>query len=235
MTTANDLLTESFMIAGIDSPTTAQVSSALNSLNNSLGYIGGEFLNHAVVTESKTLTLGTASYTIGSSGNIDTVRPIKIENCYLRDANGLDSPVRCLSPKTYNEIEDKDASGKPTHLYFLPEYPLAKIIFNCAPDYAYEATFEFIKPITEFSTTSSSCTMPPEYKEFLIYNTAVKIAEKWDRILQKTVYEHTIETKEQIDLLRAINNPPAESNFPITQSTGVPKRNILSDALYGVY
>ena len=230
--TAGTLLTEAFMIAGIDSPTTTQTTSALNSLNSMVSFMGAESLAHAVVSQSHTLTINDAEYTIGSGGDIDTVRPSSVKNCYLRDADGIDHYVRVLNGKRYNQIADKDYVACPNYLYFLPEYPLAKIIFNSAPDYAYTAYFEFEKPVTEFSTTATALSMPPEYREFIVYNMAVKIAEKWDRILQQSVYTHAQYTKDVISTLLASLAPPSESKFDLI--SGGFKRDILTDSIIDV-
>jgi hypothetical protein len=231
MTTANEIITEGFGIAQITNPTTAQISSALISLNSLISFIGADFMGYSVTSETLTLTVADSEYTIGDSGNLNTVRPIRIANCRLRDSNSDDWPVTVLAAKDYNDIVTKDYSGRPDAVYFLPEYPLAKIIFNRAPDYAYVAYFEFHKPLTELSTTSTTLTMPPEYKEYFSYNLAVKIAEKWNRNLQKSVYENANRTHEIIERLNAIHQGVPEVKFEyIGRNSGVkPYTNILTD------
>ena len=166
-----------------------------------------------VTSETKTLTIVDYKYTIGSGGDWDTVRPLKVIDCYLRDSDGTDYPVKIMSSIDYNRISDKNASARPTGLYFLPEYPLAKIIFDAVPNYAYNAYFEFLKNFTEFATTATSVTLPEEYKEALVYNLAVSLGEDWDRVVGKTVYAQAMRTREVIDRLRASNQPIPEARF----------------------
>jgi hypothetical protein len=167
------------------------------------------------VREIVALTVANYEYTIGSSGQWNTVRPLMVLNCYLRDSDGTDYPVAIMSPVDYNRISDKNASSIPTGLYFLPEYPWAKIIFNAAPDYAYNAYFEFLKNFTEFPATTTEVTLPFEYKEFFIYNLAVALAEDWDRVINTTVHAHAIRTRDAIGSLNASLKPPAKARFDI--------------------
>lgn len=55
----------------------------------------------------------------------------------------------------------------------------------------------------EFVLTSSMMVLSAEYREALVYNLAVSVAEDWDRIVPKTVYMRAKETKEIIDVLNA--------------------------------
>ena len=60
----------------------------------------------ALKQESFALSVSTNSYTIGSGGAFNTVRPTKIvDPCFVRDANSLDSPVRIIDADAYGGIE----------------------------------------------------------------------------------------------------------------------------------
>lgn len=213
MSTAGGIITAAFIKVGVTDPTTAQTASALISLNNMISLLGADMLPPVVTSETKTLTIADYEYTIGSGGDWDTVRPLKVISCYLRDSDGTDYPVTVMSSIDYNRISDKNASARPTGLYFLPEYPLAKIIFDAAPNYAYNAYFEFLKNFTEFATTATSVTLPEEYKEALVYNLAVSLGEDWDRVVGKTVYAQAMRTRDIIDHLNASNKPIPKARF----------------------
>jgi hypothetical protein len=226
MATAGDLITAAVQKIGIDNPSPAQTASALISRNNLISLEGADFMPPYLVSETLTLTVGDAEYTIGPSGDLDTVRPIKIESCYLRNSANQDFPVRCMSGKDYSEIYTKNTEGIPNKIYFISEYPLAKIKFNYEPNEAYTAYFEFWKNFTEFATTATSVTLPNEYKEYLVYNLAVSVAEDWDRKVSQTLYARAKETKFVIECLNASNKPVPMSKFDIV--TGV-RRNIITD------
>ncbi len=221
MATAGDLITAAFLKIGIDSPTAAQTASALISLNNMASLLGADLLPPAVVSESFSIVATDPEYTIGASGQWDTVRPMKVLSCFLRDDDQRDLPLDILSSKDYNEIYNKMWDATPTGLYFLPEYPLAKIIFNSRPIAGYDVYFEFLKNFTEFALTTTTMSLPNEYKEFFVYNLAVSLAEDWDRVVSKTVFAQSVRTREVIDRLNAAARTVPKAQFDFYKGTDI--------------
>ncbi len=231
-TTAANLITAAFSKIGIASPSAAQNASALISLNTLVSFFGASFMFPFLVRESKTLTVGDGEYTIGVGGNLNTVRPIGLENCYLRDSDNYDYPLKVLSPSDYAKRPNKTLTSKPQRVYFIPEYPLAKIIFDYLPDYAYTAYFDFRKNLTEFalsSTTMESTLLPEEYRAFLTYNLAISLAEDWDRTPSKTLYAMAQQTKETIETLIASTKPAPVARFDVTKSEEAGTYSIITD------
>ena len=215
MTTAGDLITAAFNKVSVYNPTTAQTASALLSLNSFISVIGAEGLGYAVTGESHALTIGTAEYTVGSAGNLNTVRPDRMESCFIRNSDGYDFPLEVIPAKSYNDIVYKSQSGRPERVYFLPEYPLAKFIFDYEPAEAYTAYFDFWKPFTVFALTTTTVSLPGQYEEFLIYNMAVRLGEDWDRKVSLTVMSRAKETKEIVQNLNASTRPPSIAKFDL--------------------
>jgi len=219
MATAGSIITAAFIKVGIDSPTTAQMASSLISLNNMISLLGADMLAPVVVSQTLALIApGSAEYTIGETGSPswNTVRPILVLSCFLRDSGNYDYPVEIMSSKDYALISNKSFDARPTELYFLPEYPLAKIIFNAIPPAgAYNAHFVFLKNFTEFALITTPVALPNEYKEALVYNLAVSLGEDWDRVVSKTVYMQAMRTREVIDRLNAATKviPKAKFDF----------------------
>jgi len=215
-TTAGGLITAAFIKIGIGSPTAAQTASALISLNNMMSMMGAEFLYPSLIIEDFTLTDGTAEYTIGSGGDLDTTyKPIKIESAFLRDSDSMDWPLRIISGVDVNSITSKTVEAKPASFYFIPEVTLAKVIFECEADYAYGFHIQSWKNFTEFPLTTTALTVPNEYKEFFVYNLAVSLGEDFDRLISKTVLLRARETKNIIDTLGASTRviPRAKFDF----------------------
>jgi len=202
MASAGDIINAAYRKIGIANAEIDEQNNALEALNDLLGIWGAEYLFPYVVRESFALT-SADTYTIGSGGTLNTVRPIKISSLYLRDSNNNDYPIKIMSAKKYNDMTIKGQSGRPTRVYLIPEYPLAKIIFNYAPDTAYTAYFDFIKNFTEASSTLTTISLPNEYKAFLKYNLAIVLAEDKKIILPPTVYQLAAQYKDIIDRLNA--------------------------------
>jgi hypothetical protein len=198
---------------GISSLSADDLTNALEDLNNLLGVLGIEFLAPYVTRESLVLTAGDAEYTIGSAGDLNTVRPIALLNIFIRDSGGYDYPIDIINAVEYNDITIKTTEARPGRVYFLPEYPLVKIIFDYEPDEAYTAYFEFQKGFAEYTDLTDTVTLPNEYKEALTYNLAIKIAEDQSVVPSKSVVDTANYTKLLISRLGAINRPPKEAEF----------------------
>jgi hypothetical protein len=228
-TTAGDIINAAFRKVGIEDPTATQTAQALTSLNDMVSLWGADRLMYCVTSETFDVTAGDQEYTIGSGGDWDTVRPISVRNCYLK-GDTYDYPLGHLSARDYSEISSKDFTARPTRFYFLEEYPLAKIIFNASPDEDYTAYFEFVKNFTEFTATSTSVTLPNEYKAALVYNLAISIAEDWDRKISQTIYNMAEKSIAIIDRLHASNYV-----VPIAKFDGfnAPSYDIRTDAYGG--
>lgn len=233
MADAAAIITAAFQKIGVETPTSAQTASALISLNNMVSLLGADQMMYSVTSESFTATVDDTTYTVGTSGDVDTVRPNKIVSCYLRDGNNYDWPVKVMSGIDYNKLSNKSFTARPTELYFLPEYPLAKIIFNYAPDYAYTVYLESWKNFTEFATTATTVTLPNEYKEALVYNLAVSLGEDWDRQTPKTVLMKAEQYKEIIARLNASQRavPRARFDFAGMGGTYDAEYSIVTDDL----
>jgi hypothetical protein len=230
MATAADIITAAFGKIEVISPTAAQNASALINLNNMVSMLGADMLAPYIVTESLALVIADAEYTIGSGGQWNTTRPMRVDSCYLRDADDYDHPVEIISSKDYAKYSSKSFSARPTELVFLPEYPLAKIIFNTMPDMAYDGYFEFLKGFTEFATSATTVTLPNEYKEALVYNLAVSLGEDWGRNIPNTVVTKAEQYKEIIGRLNAASRKVPRAKFDFVR-TGplIGDYNVVSD------
>ena len=138
MATANTITDGAYRLNSILNPSTDQDDSGLEALNNMISSWSAEGLLVPYNTiESFALTVGKSTYTIGSGGEFDTVRPLRIIDAFIRDSNSDDYPVDVSMTRVeYNAITQKDAEARPTRLYFDPQYPKGKIYFNYEPDTA---------------------------------------------------------------------------------------------------
>ena len=135
---------------------------------------------YAVVQDSFALTASQGSYTIGSGGDFNTTRPLKIvDPCFIRDASGYDSPVRLIDSQAYGGIVDKSASGSyPAYLYYNPDYVSARGTIQVYPPPLAGLTL-FInsqRQLGQFSTISHSVSLPPGYERAIVYNYAIEEA-----------------------------------------------------------
>jgi hypothetical protein len=120
-----------------------------------------------------------------------------------------------MAAKDVNAVTLKTTEAKPDGFYFIPTVTLATILFECEPDIAYGFYIESWKNFTEFALTTTTLTLPNEYKEAIIYNLAVSLGEDWDRVISKTVMMRAQETKYLISAANAATRPVPKAKFDL--------------------
>lgn len=206
--TTTQIITSAYRKTGNLSPTTAQKTSALEDLNSFLGILNGSGLLVPYRTkEDLTLTISTNKHTIGSGGDIGTVRPLKIFGGYIRDSNSKDYIIKAdLTMEEYNSIIDKTTEGRPARMFYIPGYPLGSLYFDRATDYAYTLSLDCEKPITEIAI-DTAFVIAEEYRLFLIYNLAVILASDKNVDLHPSILKIAKDTMKMVKRNNSIIEP----------------------------
>ena len=159
----------------------AEQTECLASLNQMMeSWSLDRLMCYATVQDSFALTASQGSYTIGSGGDFNTTRPLKIvDPCFIRDASGYDSYVRVIDSQAYGEIVDKSGSNSyPIYLYYTPDYVTARGTIQLYP-YPSAGLTLYInswRQLGQFSTISHSVSLPPGYERAIVYNYAIEEA-----------------------------------------------------------
>ena len=193
---------------GINLPTETQRSEALILLNTMISSWYAESLSVPYSTvEALTLVVGQGTYTIGSGGAFDTALPIRIIDVYIRDSDNKDNPVDITMNRwDYDSIGDKSVTGRPTRLYYDPQYPLGRIYFDLLPEVADTLYLVSEKHLASFATVTDEITSLPEfYKETLIYNLAVRISIEEDTVVSPATVNIANLSKNTLENLNAID------------------------------
>lgn len=165
--------------------------------------------------DSHTLTAGTASYTIGSGGTIDTVRPIKINHGSYVTSGGLDVPLTIIGEAQYNQIADKSSGADcPEFIWYKPAYPLGTIYLY--PPGGGTLYLWSQKYITDPAAIGNNLVLPEEYQDAVVWNLACRMAPEF--IGDPTPYMIAMAetTKSEIAALNEANDP-AISQIEISQ------------------
>jgi len=155
-----------------------EIRSGLQTLNAMLDMWGALRENVSLRTlENFSLTIDQADYGIGvGSVNFDTVRPIKIEQAYYRDSEGIDNPIDCtMSEEEYNSIASKGSSGTPRRLFYKYGSPFGTIYFDQAPSTAITLYIKSWKPLAKISDPSdiTALAYPDGYEAAILFNLEV--------------------------------------------------------------
>lgn len=211
--TANAIIDAAYRKIQNTAPSGDDNVNALESLNNMISLWGTASLVPYRVRESFDLVAGTRDYTIGSGGDFDTIRPMRIVNITLRDSDNYNYPITLISGREWDGISYKENSGRPTKAYYTTEYPLGIIRFNKKPSAADKVYVCSWKNFTEFADVETAVSLPGEYKDALIYNLAVRLAEDNTVELPKSVYRYAALSLVLLKKLLASNRKVPQAVF----------------------
>jgi hypothetical protein len=188
MSTASQIIKRSLRLINVlasgETPDASMQADSLEAMNAMLDAWRTESLMvYAMRTESLTLT-GASSYTIGASGDLNTTRPIKIEEAYWRSGD-IDYPIQIAQSLSYARIADKTTSGDPDWLYYEPAYPLGTLFLHPIPT---SGTLKLVTwvPLTSF-IASDEVSLPPGYLEAITYQLAMRLAAEYGRPIPQEV------------------------------------------------
>lgn len=177
MTTAADIINRGLRqlrIVDIDSAAdSTQLANGLIVLNGMVDEWNSESQTLFEEQEETFTLTGATSYTIGSGGTFNTVRPEKIISAFYR-LSGVDYPPIVLTSKAnWDVIQGKATPGYPDVLWYDEAYPLGIIHLWPNPDSGM-LVLSSLKQLTEFATTGTTVSLPPAYRDALTYNFAVR-------------------------------------------------------------
>jgi hypothetical protein len=231
MTTALDLITDAMEEAGIltktESPSDEEVQTGLNRLNRLISsWSNTTNLVFERVTESFPLTTLDTTYTIGSGGDFNTVRPTKIIQAHIQD-NNITYNLEVVTDRIYQSVTYKTIGGLPELLNYTNEYPLATINIYPAPSTTYTLFLTSEKPLTSYATINTTVDLPSGWEDALTYNLAVRLCPVYGQPVDPELKALARETKAMISLNSLRNNP--------LQSQPTPGRGANNNVYSGYY
>jgi hypothetical protein len=199
--------------AGVEARAFRRLNNMLEalSLNNNKIYVDTE--------EVQTLTSGTARYTVGSGGDFDTNRPLKIYgDAFIRTSGGTDYPLLYRSQDQYRRMPTKGTTTRPYFFTYTPEFPLGKFSFYPTPANSTDAVhYRANVLLDQFATVTTEVTFPPAYQMAIMLSLAIGISAQngktvtpelaatagaaWDAIEQGNVLRDSLEPVNMYDLI----------------------------------
>lgn len=210
MATAADVILDALQMLGVygagDTVSAADQAIGLSVLNDMLDVWSNESLaSFCILEQSVSLITGQQSYTIGTGGNINATRPLKIledpGTCFVRDQNGNDYPVAVVPRDEWNLIVDKTVSSNiPDVLFYDPQFPLGVINLWGVPNIGgYTLFFDSYQQLGGFPTAATTFSFPPGYKRAVGTNLAVSLKPYFaDGQLDPLILKEAAETKGSI-------------------------------------
>lgn len=216
MPTANDLIkSAAIKLGAIQTGEALTADEANDSFDILTSWLDSEStvkdMIYHIQQETLTWTGGQASQTIGTGGDFNTDRPIRIEDgTYFRDANTIDDPITILRDRqSYDSHPSKtDSTTFPEVLYYEPDYPLGVLYAYPVPSTSITLKLNSWKKLQVFTGLTDSLAMPPGYQWMIENNLAVHLEPVFDLSCPERVKMEAISSKKR---LKRINHVPITS------------------------
>lgn len=157
----------------------SDATDAMNAFNAMLDSWSNEnLLSYVVLERSFTLQVGVSSYTIGSGGVINVVRPLDITSMYVQDSGKNNYP---MTPKTrdwWNQIGNRGptiTSQIPDTFFYDPQYPLGVINIFPTPLIAYTVFYDSTQQQVDPASLTATISMPEGYERAYVLNAALEM------------------------------------------------------------
>ena len=183
MATAQGLINRAMRLSGVigkgETPDADESADGLTALNAMLDSWQLErLLVYQIVQGSYTWSANTTSRTIGSGGNFNAQRPVRIESAYFRDSNNNDYPLTVLQDRTeYDAITIKSTTSTiPQWLFYDPAYPLGVLYAYPISTVQWTLKLNTWQTLQSFTALTTELALPPGYERAIAYNLAMEIA-----------------------------------------------------------
>lgn len=154
---------------------------------------------------------GQAVYTIGTGGNWNTVRPVRINDPAYCTYQGVDFPVYGWDQAEYNLVGLKTQQQPIVQRYlFVNEYPLSYITLWPVPSGVVSMTFSINNILTAITSAGTSITFPPGYAKAFIYQAAVELAPLFGKTASDDVRKESVA---MLANLKRVNRETPVSRF----------------------
>lgn len=161
----------------------SDANDALDTLNGLLDLLSNEHLFiYNNVENVLTLTPGKQTYTVGTGGEFNIPRPLRLSNIYTRVTSGassLDYPCQEVSGDKYAKIGLKSQPGPwPKMLYYDTGFPLATMYLWPVPSQGAQLHVWSDMVLTNMNLTDA-LSMPQGYFLFLQYELATMLCPEY--------------------------------------------------------
>lgn len=216
-----DALTRLGVIAAGETPSASDMELGFNALNVLQDDWATERLTVPyILRTTATLTASTTSFTVGSGGNINIVRPVYPTQINFVDTSqdpDLEMPLHLLTDDEWAAIPQKAlTSTLPTSAYYNPTYASGFATLYPWP-VPTSATllwaFYSAVAVPEFSATTATLSLPPGYRRFITTNLALEMAPMFTNVPQEimaSVMQQAMQSKNNI---KRANFRPSDLGF----------------------
>lgn len=190
MTTPLDIINLAFKNAGILGVGQTLLAEDINDAFTQLNFMLSQWQRKRwMIWHLDTFSVqctGALSYSVGPGGDIDIMRPDRLESAFFRqnipsEPNQIDYPLEIIEAReTYNQIALKSLGSFPSYIFYDSAFPLGYIYPWPLPSNLYQVFITVKAQLSQFATLIQDINLPPEYYACLTYNLAVRLRTFYD-------------------------------------------------------
>lgn len=177
-----------------------ELKDALEELNSMLdNWNTEELLVHVVNRNAFTIAAATATLEIGPGGNLDQVRPQRIEQgqAWISE-DGLEYPIEVWLQERWSGITDKTTTGRPSILYYEAKHPLGVINLWPVTDKNYDFIIYTWNLLAQISNINQTLSFPPGYADAIVYELAIRLAPEYGKPVPPAVAIAAVQSKANV-------------------------------------
>lgn len=167
-------------LATSETPTADEATDGLQALNDVLETWNLEGLMvYSGLVELFSTVAGQSTYTIGTGGNWNTPRPVRISDAFCT-FNGVDFPIEIIGLGEYDGISVKTQQQQIVErLVYVNDYPLGKVILWPTPASVITISLDTDTILASVPTIATVISLPPGYQRALQYAVGVELAAQY--------------------------------------------------------
>lgn len=210
VSTVNDVIRGSLQALGVyaagETLTADDSALGLEFLNGLLGQFAAEqYMLPWRTRTTATLTANQSSFTVGSSGDINIVRPVYFDEIKFLDTStdpDTEYPLVSLTDQAYAAIPQKAATAYlPSHAYYNPTFSSDRGTLIPWP-IPTSATLQWVlytqTAIARFSATSDSFSLPPAWERMLRTNLALELCGPFEKTPSPLILQAAQDSKRAV-------------------------------------
>lgn len=239
MSTARDLIQAALEELGVYAPgetlTEADASRGLWVLNAMLDSWSNENLFcYAIQEFTVPLVIGQNQYSIGPSGQVNGVRPLRaitgLGAAYVVDGSQNRYPVDVIERDQWNRIGLLTANSQiPTRIFYDPQFPLGILNVFPMPASSYDLYFDAYLQLSDFGSLTTVLTLPPGYQDAIQHNLAIRLKPFFATgQIDPIIIELASQTKAAVKRTNIKQSPASYDASIISRAT--PTYNIFRDS-----
>ena len=180
-------LKEIGVLAAGETPSSEDVGDGLTRLNRYVDYLQTQHLLVYTITRGTwTIVSGTASYTVGSGGDVNITRPVWVDGISFQDtatSPTTEYPLAKLTEAEYAGLRQKaQTANYPRSFYYNPTLATATVTFWPVPTSStIEGVIYYGVSLSSFADLDTSYTLSPGYEEMLTGQLALLLCPSYAR------------------------------------------------------